>query len=110
MSIRDFGTGVGVGRVVVALLLVIVGATLSEAKIVAEFEDGSLMKSVATEGHGFIPVASVVADEAVDRYKVKVIGATEKCIDQFYASTAERRLTHPAVVLITENAQKTLFR
>lgn len=79
-------------------------------RIVAEFEDSSLMKSVATEGHGFIPVASVVAKEAVDRYRVKVIGATEKCTDQFYAITAERRLTHPAVVLITENAQKALFR
>jgi len=78
-------------------------------RIVAEFEDESLMKSVASSGHGFIPVASVVAEEAVDRYKVRIIGATEKCAGQFYAITAERRLTHPAVVLITENAQKTLF-
>ncbi|MBL9168814.1 MAG: LysR family transcriptional regulator [Verrucomicrobiales bacterium] len=79
-------------------------------RIVAEFEDGSLMKSVARGGGGFIPVASVVADEAVERYKFRVIGATEKCTDQFYAITAERRLTHPAVILMTEQAQKSLFR
>lgn len=79
-------------------------------RIVAEFEDGSLMKSVATGGVGFIPVASVVADDAVERYQFRVIGTTEKCTDQFYAITAERRLTHPAVVLMTEQAQKSLFR
>jgi len=79
-------------------------------RIVAEFEDGSLMKLVAMGGAGFIPVASVVADEAVERYKLDVIGSTEKCTDQFYAITAERRLTHPAVVMITQNAQKSLFR
>jgi LysR family transcriptional activator of nhaA len=79
-------------------------------RILAEFEDGALMKAIASGGRGFIPLASVVADEAVARYKFQVIGATEKCTDQFYAITAERRLAHPAVVLITENAQKKLFR
>lgn len=77
--------------------------------IVAEFEDGSLMKTVAAGGRDFIPVASVVANEAVERYKFKIVGATDKCTDQFYAISAERRLTHPAVLLITENAQKALF-
>lgn len=77
--------------------------------ILAEFEDGALMKAIASGGRGFIPLASVVADEAVERYRFKIIGATEKCTDQFFAITAERRLTHSAVVLITENAQKTLF-
>ncbi|MGZ8901324.1 MAG: LysR family transcriptional regulator [Limisphaerales bacterium] len=79
-------------------------------RILAEFEDGALMKAIASGGRGFIPLASVVADEAVERYRFKVIGSTEKCTDQFYAITAERRLTHPAVVLITEKAQKSLFR
>ncbi|MGZ8937974.1 MAG: LysR family transcriptional regulator [Limisphaerales bacterium] len=79
-------------------------------RVLAEFEDGALMKAIASGGRGFIPLASVVADEAVKRYRFKVIGSTEKCTDQFYAITAERRLTHPAVVLITEKAQKSLFR
>ena len=79
-------------------------------RLVAEFDDVALMKVVAADGRGFLPVASVVAEEAVTRYGLKIIGRTHKCNDQFYAITAERRLNHPVVVLITENAQKVLFR
>jgi len=79
-------------------------------RLVAEFDDAALMKVVAADGRGFVPVASVVAEEAFTRYGLKTIGSTDKCTDQFYAITAERRLNHPAVVLITENAQKVLFR
>ena len=79
-------------------------------RLVAEFDDAALMKVVAADGRGFMPVASVVAQEVVTRYGLKIIGSTDKCTDHFYAITAERRLTHPAVVLITENAQRVLFR
>jgi len=79
-------------------------------RLVAEFDDAALMKVVAADGRGFVPVASVVAEEAFSRYGLKTIGSTHKCTDQFYAISAERRLNHPAVVLITENAQKVLFR
>ena len=67
------------------------------------------MKVVAADGRGFAPVPSVVAEEAFTRYGLKPIGSTHKCTDQFYAVTAERRLSHPAVVLITQNAQNVLF-
>ncbi len=67
------------------------------------------MKVVAAGGRGFMPVASVVVYEAMTRYGFKVIGTTEKCTDRFYVITGERKLTHPAVVLITENAQSRVF-
>jgi hypothetical protein len=47
-----------------------------------------------------------VADEAVARYKFQVIGETKKCRVHFYAITAERRLHHPAVLKILEQAQR----
>ncbi len=78
-------------------------------RLVAEFEDMALMKVVAADGRGFIPVPSIVTEEAVSRYELKIIGSTEKCTDQFYAITGERRLNHPAVVLITEHAQAKIF-
>jgi LysR family transcriptional activator of nhaA len=78
-------------------------------RLVAEFEDLALMKVVAAEGRGFAPVPSVVAEEAVTRYKLAVIASTRKCTDQFYAITAERRVNHPAVVLITEHAHSMIF-
>jgi LysR family transcriptional activator of nhaA len=72
-------------------------------RIVAEFEDAALMKVMASDGRGFIPVPSVVAQEAVDRFSLRIIGATEKCRDQFFAITAERRIHHPAVAALTRH-------
>ena len=79
-------------------------------RVIAEFEDGALMKVMGSEGKGFIPVPTVVLHEALTRYRFKVIGASENCRDQFYAITAERRITHPAVVLMTRSSQNLLAR
>lgn len=78
-------------------------------RLVADFEDAALMKVVAADGRGFMPVPSVVAEEALTRYKFEVVGTTDKCTDQYYAITGERRLNHPAVVLITDYAQAKIF-
>ncbi len=67
------------------------------------------MTVVAGDGIGFMPMATVVEKE-LSRYKLEIIGATKNCADQFYAISSERRLTHPAMVLITESAQKSLFK
>jgi LysR family transcriptional regulator, transcriptional activator of nhaA len=75
---------------------------------VGEFEDAALMTVVARDGFGFMPMATVVSKELV-RYKLEIFGATEKFTDQFYAISSERRLTHPAAVLITESARRTVF-
>lgn len=74
-------------------------------RIVAEFEDAALMKVMASEVRGFIAVPTVVAEEAVERFSLRIIGATEECRDQFFAITAERRLTHPAIVALTRTAR-----
>jgi LysR family transcriptional regulator, transcriptional activator of nhaA len=79
-----------------------------QPRVVAEFEDLALMKVMAAEGRGFIVLPSVVANEAVRRYGFRVIGTADKCQIQFHAVTAERRLTHPAVVAITSTARSFL--
>ena len=76
-------------------------------RIVAEFEDAALMKVMASDGRGFIPVPSLVTAEAVDRFSLRVIGSTEKCRDQFFAITADRRIHHPAVAALTAGGMAT---
>jgi LysR family transcriptional activator of nhaA len=76
--------------------------------VVAEFEDVALMNVVATEGRGFVALPSVVAAEAIERYALREIGRTDRCCSEFHAITAERRITHPAVAVITEQARKRL--
>jgi LysR family transcriptional regulator, transcriptional activator of nhaA len=78
-------------------------------RVVAEFDDTALMKVLAVEGRGFAPIPTVVAGEAISRYKLQKVGSTEECKEQFYAITAERRIGHPAAVVITQNAQARLF-
>ncbi|MBE0541219.1 MAG: LysR family transcriptional regulator [Verrucomicrobia bacterium] len=77
-------------------------------RLVAEFDDAALAKVAAADGLGFFALPSVVASEAVARYGVKVIGQAADCVQQFYAISAERRLTHPAVVAITTQAKAAL--
>jgi len=73
-----------------------------EPRVVAEFEDAALTKIVATGGQGFIAVPKAVTSEAVERYGFVPIGRTKEVQTQFYAITAERRFTHPAIIAITE--------
>ncbi len=74
--------------------------------VVAEFEDQALMKAMAASQPGFIAVPTQVAVEAMKHYGLQLIGTTEKCRAQFFAITAERRIHHPAVLKITEQAQR----
>jgi len=75
-------------------------------RIVAEFEDAALMKVMASDGRGFIPVPTVVASEAVDRFSMRIIGETKKCREQFFAITADRRIQHPAVAALTQQGAR----
>ena len=78
-------------------------------RILAEFEDSALLRTFAVDVQGFFPVHSVAVAETVARYGFKVIGAAVDCRNDFYAITAERRLKHPAILAVTENAQLRLF-
>jgi len=72
--------------------------------VVAEFDDLALMKVMAAEGRGFIAVPTVALREAVSRYHFRSLGQATTCRLQFHAITAERRIAHPAVQLLTRSA------
>lgn len=74
-----------------------------QPRIVAEFEDLALMKIMAAEGRGFIAVPTLAIRDAVEHYGFHVIGHAAKCLMQFHAITAERRIAHPIVALITRS-------
>lgn len=78
-------------------------------RVVAEFDDAALIKVAAADGLGCFPLPTAALDEAVTRYGFRVVGGAKGCTVQFYAISAERKLTHPAVVAITSNARGRLF-
>jgi LysR family transcriptional activator of nhaA len=78
-------------------------------RVVGEFGDGALMKAFGRQGRGVFLSPSVVEDETVSQYGVQVIGRVDEISDDFYAITAERRITHPGVAAITQAARAELF-
>ena len=72
-----------------------------QPRVVAECEDLALMKVMAAEGRGFIAMPTCATNDAVGHYGFQTIGKADRCRMQFHAITAERRIAHPAVALIT---------
>jgi LysR family transcriptional activator of nhaA len=79
-----------------------------EPKIVAEFEDSALLKTFGSEGLGFFPIASVVEKEVEKHYKVKRAARLKGAIEEFFAISLERKVTHPAIIAIAQAARKSL--
>ncbi len=77
--------------------------------VVAEFEDRALMKVFGESGTGVFTSPSAVEQDVLDKYGVEVIGRTEEIKESYFAISAERRIKHPAVSVITETARNKLF-
>jgi len=78
-------------------------------RIVGEFDDAALMKAFGQAGRGFFPAPAVLAAEVEGQYGVREVGRTSAVREAFYAITGERRITHPAVRIVTEAARDSLF-
>ena len=78
-------------------------------RIVAEFNDSALMKVFGRDGEGVFPGPSVIANEICREFGVKALGTTDAVRESFYAITIERKVKHPSVIKITENARNNLF-
>jgi len=74
----------------------------------AEFEDTALMKHFGREGTALFPVAAAVEAEVCAQLGVVPVGRIEGVVERYYAISVERRIKHPAVMLISERARATL--
>lgn len=104
-----------------AMLMPLAGSTLRRSleqwfdreglhpKVVGEFEDAALLEVFGADGVGIFPAPSVVADEVVRQFRVKVVGQTDAVRERFYVLSRQRRLENPAVVAICERARLELF-
>ncbi len=78
-------------------------------RIVGEFDDSALLKAFGEAGAGIFAAPTVIEEEICRMYRMAVIGKTDDIKERFYAISAERRLRHPSVVLITDTARSDLF-
>ena len=77
--------------------------------VVGEFDDAALMKAFGREGQGIFIAPSVLEEETCAQFGAVVIGRTSELVEDFYAVTVERRITHPCVLAITDAARGQLF-
>jgi LysR family transcriptional activator of nhaA len=79
-------------------------------RIVGEFDDSALLNAFGKEGAGIYAVPSTIAEMIQSQSGSVLLGSTESVTEQFYAISTERRLTHPAVLAISEAARLQVFK
>jgi LysR family transcriptional activator of nhaA len=78
-------------------------------RVIGEFDDGALMTAFGREGRGVFMGPAVLESETIAQFGVEVIGRSTELVEEFYAVSVERRITHPCVVSITDAARGQLF-
>jgi LysR family transcriptional activator of nhaA len=77
-------------------------------RIVGDFDDSALMKVFGQGGAGIFVTPTAIAEEVENQTGAVLIGQTEEIREEFFAISVERRISHPAVALITESARRWL--
>jgi len=79
-----------------------------QPRIVGEFDDPALMKAFGREGRGVFLSPTVLEHETQAQYAVHVLGHTDDLVEEFYAISPERRISHPCVAAISSAARESL--
>ncbi len=77
--------------------------------IVGEVEDMAMLQTLGEHGLGLFAAPTVMRREICRRYHVVWLGELDKVREKFYAISVERRISHPAVRLIADQAKRRLF-
>ena len=78
-------------------------------RVVGEFDDSALAKEFGRHGAGIFVGPTVLSNTIEKQFSVKTLGVTAEVVDEFFAISVERRITHPCVVAITQSARNELF-
>ena len=73
--------------------------------IVGEFDDSALMSAFGQAGAGVFPVPLTTAADVMRQYGVLEVGQTLEIRERFFAISVERRISHPAVLAVSEAAR-----
>jgi LysR family transcriptional activator of nhaA len=79
-----------------------------QPRIVGEFDDPALMKAFGRSGRGVFLSPTVLEAETEAQYGVTVLGRTDELVEEFYAISPERRISHPCVAAIAAAARDQL--
>lgn len=77
--------------------------------IIGEFDDSAMMKAFGQAGAGLFVAPTAIFKHVCEQYKVAEIGRIDSVVEQLFAITTERRITHHAIIAISKAAQKNVF-
>ncbi|MBC7941512.1 MAG: transcriptional activator NhaR [Chitinophagaceae bacterium] len=80
-----------------------------QPRVLAEFDDGALMQAFGREGRGVFLSPTVLEEQTSQQVGMHVLGRSDEMVENFYAISVERRITHPCVAAITHAARGQLF-
>jgi LysR family transcriptional activator of nhaA len=69
-----------------------------------EFADSAMLKIAGRQGLGLLAIPVNIRDDVTAIYGLREVGIVAGVKERFYAVSVERKLKHPAVVAIRENA------
>jgi LysR family transcriptional activator of nhaA len=78
--------------------------------VAGEFEDPALLTTFGERGDAVFAAPTAIEGEILRGRRVGVVGRTSVVRERYYAISAERRLTHPAVAAITSAARTEIFK
>ncbi len=77
--------------------------------VFGEFEDSALLKVFGQAGVGLFAAPTVIEKEVQRQHSVRVAGRLESVRERFYAISVEKKVKHPAVLAIADEARQKLF-
>ncbi|MCP4597169.1 transcriptional activator NhaR [Neptuniibacter sp.] len=74
-------------------------------RVVGEFDDSALIKAFAHAGKGILVMPTPIIEEVEQQFGLVTIGETNEIINNYYAISIERKISHTAVEKITTAAK-----
>lgn len=74
-----------------------------------DFDDSALMRAFGEAGVGVFAGPTALESDFLGKDGVVMLGRTRDVLEEFYAISVERRIRHPCVVAIVENARDLLL-
>lgn len=78
-------------------------------RVAGEFDDSAMMKAFGQTGTGVFFAPTVIATQVSEQYGVTALGSVDTLVEQVYAITTERRISHPATIAISTMARTLVF-
>lgn len=76
-----------------------------EPEVVGEFEDNAMLNTFGRSGLGLFFAPAALEKEIGAQFSAVLVGEASELREQFYAISAERKITHPAVDAILQAAR-----